>query len=88
MLTVSCLFTFSFLFTFQPNLVDVVAVRHRVPAPVEDEPHEEVALRVQPRARLVQHLDLQRVLQRLEYLKRQGNELRDRMSLRFGDTQI
>ena len=49
-----------------------MAVRHRVPAPVEDEPHEEVALRVQPRARLVQHLDLQRVLQRLKYLQGKG----------------
>ena len=69
MITVSCLYTFSSLFTFQPNLVDVVAVRHRVPAPVEDEPHEEVPLRVQPRPRLVQHLDLQRVLQCLKYLQ-------------------
>ena len=44
-------------------------MRHRVPAAVEDEPHEQIPLLVQPHARLVQHLDLERVLQSLKYLQ-------------------
>ena len=46
------------LLVLDESLVDVVAMRHRVPAPVEDEPHEQIPLLVQPHARLVQHLDL------------------------------
>ena len=48
--------------------VDPLPVRHRVPAPVEDEPHKVGTLQLQQGAHLAQVLHLHRVLEHLEDL--------------------